>query len=153
MMSYAKCLHSLSCNITNRGKKVYKHAAIGLIAGAASGAALGGLITGCRYGVIQNFDVDYRSDHYKEYGCTYDNAKRSIQCPDQATKDRLWADSYSYKSRSQNAWLDNVVPWLMGGLTIGGAALGLIIGICGGYCGTVPEEESANVQGKYNSLV
>lgn len=152
MMSYAKCLQHLSCNITNRGKKVFKHATIGLLSGAASGAALGALITGCRYGVVHNDSFrEYKADHYKEYGCTL-NTTNGIICPDDATKNKLDSAAENFRYQNEQAWLKNVVPWLVSGLTISGAAVGLLIGIYSGYRAPLPLEEQPSIR-NYHSIV
>jgi hypothetical protein len=147
-----RCLEAASCNVTARGQAVLKSSVIGLMAGALSGAALGGISVGfhdvkLRDDGIRNFENDDTNKSKYPEVCTTDKDKH-MHCHRPGLSDA----SYSYGLNYAKEEIAKVWPWIFIGCTAGGAALGLFAGAVRGWNKTLPANDIESQNSNYRQL-
>jgi len=125
-----------ACNMTARGKTVLCSSVSGLLIGALSGAALGGVSVGFHDVKLRDDGVrNFKSDHESEYPQACSKDRDGHQTCSRPGLDSA-ADAYGLSYAKDE--IANVGPWIAVGCTIGGASIGLFVGAVRGWNKSLP---------------
>ncbi|MDR3491972.1 MAG: hypothetical protein P4M12_08030 [Gammaproteobacteria bacterium] len=145
-----RCLEMAACNVTERGKTVLRSSAAGMMIGALSGAALGGVSVGfhdlkLRDDGIRNFKSDHKNE-YPEVCVTYKDGCHKC------TRPGLDEPAFDFGLGYAKEEIAKVWPWILVGCTIGGAAVGLFAGAARGWKKELPVADVESQSSSYRAI-